>query len=152
MKNYTITGFSDKAVKEICFGCGSKVAKDSYNYIKRMNVVTKGRVWEKTICKVLHIQVDYEGVNVTIPGAFYYASVCSEHIRLIEIAVRSDFQGKGLGRVMLYDLLEEAKRKWKHRITFRTPMREKAPEFWLHMGANIIGTKGNDFEMEINIK
>lgn len=152
MKNYTITGFSDKAVKEICFGCWSKVAKDSYNYIKRMNVVTKGRVWEKTICKVLHIQVDQEGVNVTIPGAFYYASVCREHIRLIEIAVRSDFQGKGLGRVMLYDLLEYAKRKGKHRMTFRTPMREKAPEFWLHMGANIIGTKGNDFEMEINIK
>ena len=132
--------YNDAAVKDICYNCGSPVAKQSYNYFRRLAFVTGGKVWGKVW-----------GDGDT-PVAFYYANRCRDHVRLIEIAVRSEYKGKGIGRLILFDLLSRMKREGLYKLTFRTPIHEDAQFFWLHMGARIIDVKGNDYEMEINIK
>lgn len=137
---YTITDYNDKAVKDICYNCNSKTAKRSYNYFRRMHYVTKGKVWSKVWSKG------------NTPMAFYYATRCRDHVRLIEIAVREEYQGSGIGREVLFALLSRMKQASVYKLTFRTPIAEEAQKFWLHIGARIVDVKGNDYEMEINIQ
>lgn len=137
---YTITGYNDNAVKYICYNCGSKVAKQSYNYFRRMHYVTGGKVWSKVWSKG------------DTPVAFYYASRCRDHVRLIEIAVREDCHKLGIGKMVLLDLLSRMKRAGLYKLTFRTPIVEEAQNFWLHVGARIMDVKGQDYEMELTIK
>lgn len=137
---WTVSGYDEAAVKAICGDCGSPVAKQSYNYFRRIAYVTGGKVWSKVWSK------DGE------PVAFYYASRSRDHVRLIEIAVRSSHQGQGLGRMVLFDLLAAMKEAGLYKLTFRTPMNEPAQHFWTHMGARIVDVKQGDYEMEINIK
>lgn len=132
--------YDDKLVKEICYNCGSKTAKQSYNFFRRMNYVTGGKVWSKVWSK--------DGK----PVAFYYASRCKDHVRLIEIAVRIEYQGQGIGRKLLFRLLRQMKENSIETLTFRTPINENAHSFWLKMGAKIIDVKGKDYEMELKIK
>lgn len=137
---YTITPYTDKAVKEICNNCGSPVAKQSYNYFRRMHYVNGGKVLSKVWSKG------------DTPVAFYYASKCRDHVRLIEIAVRNEFKRQGLGKTVLYELLAQMKANGLYKLTFRTPIAEDAQNFWLHMGARIVDVKGSDYEMELTIK
>lgn len=137
---FTETDYNDSAVKEICFACGSPVAKQSYNYFRRIAYVTRGKVWSKVWSKG------------TTPVAFYYATKCRDHVRLIEIAVREDYQRQGLGRKLLRRLLVQMKESGLTRLTFRTPMGEDAQYFWHKMGARITDIKGEDYEMELTIK
>lgn len=132
--------YEDKAVKEICYDCGSPTAKKSYNYFRRMHYVTGGKVWSKVWSK------DEE------PVTFYYASKCRDHVRLIEIAVRKEYQGRGIGKKVLYGLLLRMKQSGLSKLTFRTPINEKAHKFWLHMGARVMDVKGEDYEMELTIE
>lgn len=132
--------FDDNLVKDICYNCNSKTAKQSYNFFKRMNYVTGGKVWSKVWSK--------DGK----PVAFYYASRCKDHVRLIEIAVRIEYQGQGIGRKLLFRLLRQMKENSIETLTFRTPINENAHSFWLKMGAKIIDVKGKDYEMELKIK
>lgn len=141
---WEVTSYDDKAVKAICYDCGSPVAKQSYNYFRRIAFVSGGKVWSRVWSRVW----SKEGV----PVAFYYATRCRDHVRLIEIAVRSSEQGKGLGRVVLFDLLAAMKKAGLYKLTFRTPIVESAQDFWLHMGARIVDVKGDDYEMELNIE
>lgn len=127
--------YIDSAVKVICYSCGSPTARQSYNYFRRIAYVTKGKVW----CKG------------NTPMAFYYATKCRDHVRLIEIAVHKDYQRQGLGRKLLYRLLSEMRDNGFRRLTFRTPQNEDAQYFWSKMGARIIDIKGGDYEMELNI-
>ena len=137
---YRVTTYDDAAVKDICYNCGSPVSKRSYNYFRRMHYVTGGKVWSKVWSK--------DGA----PAGFYYASRCRDHVRLIEIAVRSEYQGQGIGRMMLRDLLSTMKTHGLYKLTFRTPIDEPAANFWLHVGAEITGLKDNDYEMQITIR
>lgn len=137
---WNITGYNDKAVKDICYNCGSPVAKQSYNYFRRMHYVTGGKVWSKVWSKG------------DAPVAFYYASKCRDHVRLIEIAVREEYHRQGIGKMVLLDLLSAMKQVGLYKLTFRTPIVEEAQIFWLHMGARIVDVKGEDYEMEITIK
>lgn len=34
----TTIGYNDEAVKDICYNCGSPVAKRSYNYFRRLHL------------------------------------------------------------------------------------------------------------------
>lgn len=137
---WTVTGYDEEAVKAICYDCGSPVAKQSYNYFRRIAYVTGGKVWSKVWSK------DGE------PVAFYYATRCRDHVRLIEIAVRSGHQGRGYGKKALFDLLSAMKEAGLYKLTFRTPIAESAPAFWLHVGARILDVKGTDYEMEITLE
>lgn len=134
------TRYDDAAVKDICYNCGSQTAKKSYNFFKRMNYVTGGKVWSKVWSK--------DGK----PVAFYYASRCKDHVRLIEIAVKKDYQKQGLGRKLCSRLLSQMKENGIDTLTFRTPINEEAQFFWLKMGAKIVDVKGTDYEMELKIK
>lgn len=136
----TTSDYNDAAVKDICYNCGSPVAKQSYNYFRRLYYVTGGKVWSKVWSKG------------DTPVAFYYANRCRDHVRLIEIAVRTEYQGTGMGRKVLFDLLARMKQNGLYKLTFRTPMNEDAHGFWLHLGARIVDVKGSDYEMEITIK
>lgn len=136
----TTSDYNDTAVKDICYNCGSPVAKQSYNYFRRLDYVTGGKVWSKVWSKG------------DTPVAFYYANRCRDHVRLIEIAVRKECQGTGIGRKVLFDLLTRMKQNGLYKLTFRTPMNEDAHGFWLHLGAKIVDVRGNDYEMEITIK
>ena len=137
---YQVSGYDDKAVKDICYNCGSKVAKQSYNYFRRMHFVTGGKVWSKVWSKG------------DTPVAFYYASRCRDHVRLIEIAVREDYHKRGIGKFVLLDLLSRMKQAGLYKLTFRTPIVEEAQGFWLHIGVRIMDVKGEDYEMELTIK
>lgn len=136
----TTSDYNDTAVKDICYNCGSPVAKQSYNYFRRLDYVTGGKVWSKVWSKG------------DTPVAFYYANRCRDHVRLIEIAVRTEYQGTGMGRKVLFDLLARMKQNGLYKLTFRTPMNEDAHSFWLHLGARIVDVKGSDYEMEVTIK
>lgn len=137
---WTVTGYNDEAVKAICYDCGSPVAKQSYNYFRRIDYVTGGKVWSKVWSK--------EGVAV----AFYYATRCRDHVRLVEIAVRSAHQRQGIGKMVLYDLLSSMKAAGLNKLTFRTRIGGSAQDFWLHMGARIMDVKGEDYEMQLTIE
>ena len=139
-----VTGYDDALVKDICYNCGSPVAKQSYNYFRRMAHVTGGKVWEKVWCKVWTLN--------GAPVAFYYANRCRDHVRLVEIAVRKEHQGNGTGRRVLFDLLSQMKANGITSLTFRTPRAEDAQHFWTHMGAKIMDVKGSDYEMELKIQ
>lgn len=141
---WTESNYQDRAVKEICYNCGSKTAKKSYSFFKRMEYLTDGKSLEKVLCSVWYL----DGV----PAAFFYANKSRSHVRLIEIAVKKDLQGKGIGRKILFRLLSLMKEHGIDTLTFRTPINEQAQFFWLKMGARITGMKGDDYEMELKIK
>lgn len=138
------SNYQDRAVKDICYNCGSKTAKKSYSFFKRMEYLTGGKALEKVLCSVWYL----DGV----PAAFFYANKSRSHVRLIEIAVKKDLQGKGIGRKILFRLLSLMKEHGMDTLTFRTPINEQAQFFWLKMGARITGMKGDDYEMELKIK
>ena len=141
---WTESNYQDRAVKDICYNCGSKTAKKSYSFLKRMEYLTGGKSLEEVLCSVWYL----DGV----PAAFFYANKSRSHVRLIEIAVKKDLQGKGIGRKILFRLLSLMKEHRMDTLTFRTPINEQAQFFWLKMGARITGMKGDDYEMELKIK
>lgn len=135
-----VRGYDASAAKDICYHCGSPVAKQSYNYFRRLIFATPDKIW----CKVWY--------NGGTPAAFYFANRCRDHVRLIEIAVREQYQGQGIGRKVLFDLLSAMKQAGLYKLTFRTPIGEDAQNFWCHIGARIVDVKGEDYEMELTFK
>lgn len=131
---WTVT--NDTTAKEICYGCGSDISKKTYAYFRTAQ----------------HYNADKVMSEMYGNKALYFATRAKNHIRLIEIAVRTEYQGQGLGRKVLNRLLTRAKALGITKITLRTPINEKAAEFWLHIGAKIVGVKDNDYEMELNIE
>ena len=128
--------YDDKLAHDICYNSGSDVTKRTHAYFRRQIYQTPDKVWAEMLD-------DY---------AFYFAVKYSKHVRLIEIAVKTEYQGKGIGMVVLYRLLERMKRNGIKKMTFRTPRNEKSHTFWLHLGAKIKDVKGDDYEMELNIE
>ena len=82
----------------------------------------------------------------------YYAGIFQkEHFRLIEIAVKTEMQGKGYGRMMMRRIIQKCRAKGIHRITLRTSAEETAHEFYKKFGAVVTGLHDGDYEMEIRI-
>jgi GNAT superfamily N-acetyltransferase len=129
-------GYDDKTAKAICYDCGSPVSKAAYNYFRT----------------ALHYSPDKVWAEMLDDKALYFATRAKNHVRLIEIAVRSSEQGRGVGKEVLFRLLSRMKRAGLYKLTFRTPIVEEAQNFWLHLGARIIDVKGEDYEMELTIK
>lgn len=131
----TWSAYNDKIVKDICFSSGSKVTKRTYSFLRRITFFSK----EKVLSEVFEDK------------SFYFALLDKNHCRLIELAVKEEHQNKGLGKTTLNRLLLKMKQNGIKKMTFRTPIDEKAIDFWLHIGAKIIGLKDNDYYMELNI-
>lgn len=128
--------FDDKVAKAICYDCGSPVSKAAYNYFRTAMHYSPDKVW----------------TELYGDQALYFATRAKSHVRLIEIAVRTPYQGRGIGREVLFRLLSRMKRAGLYKLTFRTPIVEEAQNFWLHIGARIVDVKGGDYEMELTIK
>lgn len=71
--------FNDKTAKEICYGCGSDISKQTYAYFRTALFYNADKVMSEI----------YDG------KALYFATRAKNHIRLIEIAVLSEYQGGG---------------------------------------------------------
>lgn len=128
--------YDSKVAKDICYDCGSPVSKAAYNYFRAAIHNSPGKVWSEMYGD----------------QALYFATAARDHARLIEIAVRTPYQGRGIGKKVLFRLLSRMKQAGLHKLTFRTPIAEEAQRFWLHMGARIIDVKQDDYEMELTIK
>lgn len=123
----------DKLLKDISYNCGSASVKSTYPFFRR--AMYYGKWW----CELYGDK------------GFYFATVARNHIRLIAIAVRKEYRGQGLGRKILFRLLQRLSGAGLDTLTFRTPMNEEAQHFWLKQGAKIMDVKGNDYEMQIKI-
>ena len=130
-------GYDKGVFKDVCYNCDSPISKQSCSYIELMQHRLPK---EKVLCE----RWDSSG--------FFFATKSKNHARLIEIAVHKDFKGKGLGKKLLYRLLTRCKMEGIFKLTFRTPIHEKAIGFWLHIGATIVGLKEDDYEMELIFK
>ena len=84
--------------------------------------------------------------------AFYFAARNKIHCRLIEIAVRKEWQGQGIGKLVLFRLLSRMKANGLYKLTFRTQSLKTRKIFGFNIGAKIVDVKGNDYEMELTIR
>jgi len=128
--------YDSTIAKGICYDCGSPVSKAAYNYFRAAIHNAPGKVWSEMYGD----------------KALYFATIAKDHARLIEIAVRSSEQGRGIGKKVLFRLLSRMKASRLYKLTFRTPISEEAQYFWLHLGARIVDVKQDDYEMELTIK
>lgn len=128
------TGYNKQVIKDVCYNCSSPISKQSYSYIGLMQYRLPA---EKVYCECYGNK------------GFYFATKAKTHARLIEIAVRDEHKGQGIGESLLYRLLSRMKADGIFKLTFRTPINESAQYFWLKQGAKIIDIKGNDYVMEL---
>lgn len=131
------SGYNGKLIHDICYNCGSVSVKNAYPYFRRMLYNSPDTFW----CEVLD-----DG------KAFYIANKAKQHVRLIAIAVKQDYQGKRFGEEALFRLLSRVTQAGLDTLTFRTSQHESAQYFWLKQGAKIMDVKGEDYEMQIKIK
>lgn len=128
------TGYNKQVIKDVCYNCSSPISKQSWSYIGLMQYrLPKDKVY----CECYGDK------------GFYFATKAKTHARLIEIAVRDEHKGQGIGKSLLYRLLSRMKADGIFKLTFRTPINESAQYFWLKQGAKIIDIKDNDYVMEL---
>ena len=125
----------DKVLKDICSNCGSLSIKKTYPYFRRMMYNSSATFW----CEVLDDK------------AFYVANKARNHVRLIAIAVKSEYQKQGIGEKVLFRLLHRVSSSGLDTLTFRTSMHENGQYFWLKQGAKIMDVNGEDYEMQIKL-
>ncbi len=126
----------DKVLKDICYHCGSESIKNTYPFFRRMIYYSPDKCW----CEVLDDK------------AFYFANRAKDHVRLIAIAVKEEYQHQNIGKEVLYRLLQRLSSAGLDTLTLRTSMHENAQYFWLKQGARIMDVKGEDYEMQIKLK
>ena len=129
------SGYDKEKIREIAKACGSKAVKQSVSFLERMNYLQP----EKMVVEII------DGV------AFYGAVICKNHLRLYEIAVKSEYQKRGYGRLMIQRLKKVCRENGLERITFRTSKAEDAVKFYRRIGADIIAEKFDDWEMELKV-
>lgn len=82
----------------------------------------------------------------------FYAGTCQKTtFRLYEIAVISEKQNKGYGKAMIKRIMSVCQSKGIDRIMLRTSRKEEAVGFYVRLGGNVIGTNGDDWEVEIKV-
>ena len=128
--------YDEKTAHDIYYASNSPVTKRTYTFFRAMLYRSGDKVWSEI----------YDG------KAMYFATRARDHVRLIGIAVRYEYQGQGMGKVVLFRLLSRMKRNNLYKLTFRTPIVEDAQSFWLHLGAKIVDVNGDDYEMVLTIK
>ncbi len=128
------TGYNKQVIKDVCYNCSSPISKQSWSYIGLMQYRLPT---DKVYCECYGDK------------GFYFATKAKTHARLIEIAVRNEHKGQGIGKSLLYRLLSRMKADGIFKLTFRTPINESAQYFWLKQGAKIIDIKDNDYVMEL---
>lgn len=82
---------------------------------------------------------------------FYVGTLGKSRFRLVSIAVVKQHQGKGYGAALMFDLIQNCRKRGIKKITLRTNRHEKAANFYKKFGGKIVGINGDDWEMEIPI-
>lgn len=124
-----------KQLKQICDSSGSPALKRTFDYLRILFYFSKDRVVSEYIPNV----------------AYYVATVSKNKVRLVDIAVSSEFQKKGIGTQLINRIKEIAKAKGVKKITLRTSSDETAFMFYHKQGFVDVGMNGNDIEMELII-
>jgi GNAT superfamily N-acetyltransferase len=127
-----IQGFDEKALYLIAKESGSKQLKDDVKYMRLPS--RKG------------IQVAAERLDDV---AFWIGYHNKDHLRLVGIGVKRDQQNKRYGRFMLKRAIEYAKVQGFNKVRTRTLNGVDFYQKW--GGAKIVGYKGNDYIMEIDV-
>lgn len=128
--------FDFRTIEQIIKQAGSPSLKKEASYLQTAKFFGKG----KFKCGVI------EG------GLGFYAGTAGKsHFRLVSIAVAKQHHGKGYGTAMMFELIEQCRRRGIKKITLRTNKHETAANFYKKFGGKIVGTNGDDWEMEIPI-
>lgn len=121
-----------KALQSIGKCSGSKRVKSTVSYLGFAQYYSK-LFWAER----------YEDI------AFYAGTFAKHHFNLLELAVKEDEQGNGVGRAVVHRMKTVCKNRGIHVIRLRTAIDETAIEFWLKQGAEIVGLKNEDYVLEI---
>lgn len=125
-----------KALKQICVKTGSKALKKTFEYLRILFYFTNP---EKVIAEY-------------IPDTAYYVATANrEHLRIVDIGVAKDYQQRGIGKSLLKRIYAHARHRKLNKITLRTSSEETAFMFYEKQGFKIVGTTGEDLEMEKQI-
>ena len=128
-------GFNEEKAVGIAKKCGSATTRKNVRYLRAINYFNKG--------DDCHFYCEFFD-----DVAFVAFTINDTHIRLYEIAVVQEQQGKGYGRFMFRRLEKIAKLKDIHKITLRVAKDSKAVNFYKRNGAKIVGSIGEDYKME----
>lgn len=124
-----------KVLTAIAKASGSTALIQESRYLRRAKFYAKGKFW----CEILG------------DIAFYAGTIGKSHFRLIEIAVRKEYQGRGYGRRMMWRIFGLCRKRGLSKITLRTSREESAVDFYKKFGGIIVGQKDGDYEMEIKV-
>lgn len=130
-----INKYDAKIIDEICKASGADSVKNATTYLR----VPAFRCDKNFKCEIID------------DVAFFAGVVCKKHFRLYETAVKSEFQKRGYGTLIINRIKKICKENNLSKITFRTSMSENAVDFYRHYGAIITGIKNNDYEMEMRV-
>ena len=128
--------YDENLIKDISRNCGSRSIREGFAFYRTLRHFSPDKFW-----------YDYEGDK-----GYYVATRAKNHARLVGIAVRSEYQGQGIGRMLFRKLVLRCKQAGLSKVTFRTSMYEDAQNFYAKMGCVVTGLKDNDIEMEFIIK
>ena len=130
-----IQRYDKELIKDIVKNCGSKNVRSTYSYLDVVNYHSKN----KFKCEIID------------DCAFFAGTMAKNHFRLIETAVKEEYQGKGYGTALIIRMKMLCKENNLSKITLRTSKEETALYFFKKNGGVITGEKGNDYEMEIRV-
>ena len=128
-------GYDAKIFREIARHCGTPSLLKETEYIR----TAKFYAPKKFVSEMIG---DY---------AFFAGTIGKNHFRLIEIAVRKEKQGQGLGKLMMRRIITICRKNHLEKITLRTNRNEHAVDFYRKYGGTITAINGNDYEMEIRV-
>ena len=83
---------------------------------------------------------------------FYLCRCGGRTIRLYFLVVRGRYHGMGHGKTLLRMLMQKAITGGAKAITMRTAIDGPAIGFWLKYGAEIVGLKGDDYELVMKVR
>lgn len=127
--------FDLDVVTDIIKKSGSKRLKNTIQYFRFVRYYSQD--------KFFSIIVD--------DSAFLAGTFAKSHFRLIDIAVKKDLQNLGYGKLMLCLLFQQCIENNIYVVTFRTAKDEPAFLWYKKLGAKIVGTNKNDYEMRFDI-
>lgn len=123
-------------LKNICVKTDSLALKKTFEYLRILFYFTKP---EKIIAKIIP--------NV----AYIVATIAKKHIRIVDLGVVKVYQHKGIGRLLINHIIEQAKCLNVDKITLRTSSEETAFMFYEKLGFKATGMIKEDIEMELKL-
>lgn len=133
---YTIESAQDDFIKSLCYTCGITDIKSDYTYLR----TAKHFAGDK------YFQVGYKDVG------FYACREAKEHVRLILIVIKKEYQNKGYGKILFAKLVEDTLKRGKNKITLATRKDTPAYKFWLSRGFRLLKVADGTAQMELILK